>query len=137
MPVLNSELSQEDLWLNGGVASLILNQGTRCWWALSFTPRPLYSMYPLNSWAGWCHFIPRMSSYAHSTATIKCKQIFSHAWARRWVDSKVDVNVVAEKQICDTAGIRIPSFQPVDYYLAPYSKCKTNTRNLLIWCISI
>jgi hypothetical protein len=107
MPVLNLALSHEDPKLNGGIVPLILNEGTRCWEALRFTPRSVYSMYPF--WLGWVVSLHSKNeeSYANSTANTKRKQI-SHAWAGRWVDSKADVNVVAEKQICHTAGIRIP-----------------------------
>jgi len=49
-------------------------------------------------------------SYEHSTTITKRKQIFPHAWAQRWVDSKADVNVVAKKAISDTAGIKLPNF---------------------------
>jgi hypothetical protein len=49
-------------------------------------------------------------SYEHSTTIKKPKQIFPQTWAQRWVDSKADVNVVAKKEICDTAGIKFPNF---------------------------
>jgi hypothetical protein len=44
-------------------------------------------------------------SYEHPTTITTRKQIFPHAWAQRWVDSKADVNVVPKKEMCDTAGI--------------------------------
>jgi len=46
-------------------------------------------------------------SYEHPTTITKRIQIFPHAWAQRWVDSKADVNVEAKKEMRDTAGIKL------------------------------